>query len=385
MLKRKLGLLVAAAVMVGMLSSCVVNVNDDKKNGGNGSGSGIDYKDYTGADRSITIRNNSSKNVVCFKGAPDKELSNLISGARGSTTTGLRMDTSLFKKTGDFVLYVFTEEDYTAYKNDVDELKNHTFAMIYAFYNEDSESNSNLVYEISSSAGGSCYILINNMTKYNVEMRKNSIYGESIAFAGHDTIQTKICLEPDNYNIFPVFRKFSKANGEIVTVFPKDADGNPVFKGFSLGTGNETAEFAVSSWFNPADFQTTTVPGSAYISIKNGADTGVCLYKGADAEATVTSTGGKYINANGNSLVFEVPMVPTGGKSFASSEKITNWRIGSPVSASNVGIIETADLEAGYMYFIDVSGTAYKPVATWRKSGDDFVKSKIEYDDEDSY
>jgi len=196
MLKRKLGLLVAAAVMVGMFTSCLnVNVNKDKGTDDTPKGNGIDYKDYTGADRSITIRNNSTKNVVCFKGAPDRELSNIISGARGGATTGLKMNTALFKKTGDFVLHVFTEEDYLAYKNNVDELKNHTFAMIYAFYNEDSDSNSNLVYEISSSAGGSCYILINNTTKYNVEMRKNSIYGESIAFAGHDTIQTKIFQE----------------------------------------------------------------------------------------------------------------------------------------------------------------------------------------------
>lgn len=363
MLKRKLGLLVAAAVIVGMFTSCVVNVNDENKNGGN-TGSGIDYTNYTGSDFSIKVRNDSTKDVVCFKGTPSA--STLISGARGGQTTGLKKNNELFSQSGDFVLWVFTEEDYKAKKDNYDELKKAPFALIYAYYNADSDSNANMVYTISAKMGGDSYILLNNPTNYNVELRQNGLYGESLAFAGANTVQTKVYIAYDDYYIYPVFRKFQKKTGEIVTCFPKEKNiDKPVFFQFSLAeNGQKSAEFNATDWFDPNAFKDTSTPAAAYITITNGNEkTGISLYKGGASEAEITSTGGKNINT-GKSLVFEVPMVATGNNTFGSSAIVSGWKVGSAVER---GDVPTLTVEAGKMYYLDVKGAnAYEFIATWR-------------------
>lgn len=363
MLKRKLGLLVAAAVMVGMFTSCLnVNVNKEKEN--TPQGNGIDYTNYTGSNFSIKVRNDSQKDVVCFKGTPSA--STLISGARGGQTTGLKLNKELFSQSGDFVLWVFTEEDYLAKKNNFDELKKAPFALIYAYYNADSDSNANMVYTISAKMGGDSYILLNNPTKYNVELRQNGLYGESLAFAGANTVQTKVYIAYDDYYIYPVFRKFQKKTGEIVTCFPKEKNiDKPVFFQFSLAeNGDNSAEFNANDWFDPAAFKDTSTPAAAYITITNGnKKTGISLYKGGASEAAVTSTGGKNINT-GKALVFEVPMALTGNNTFGSTAIVSGWKVGSAVDR---GDVPTLTVEAGKMYYLDVSGeNAYEFPCVWR-------------------
>jgi len=374
MLKRKLGLLAAAAVMVGMFTSCLnVNVNKEKEN--TPQGNGIDYTNYTGSDFSIKVRNDSTKDVVCFKGTPSA--STLISGARGGQTTGLKKNNELFSQSGDFVLWVFTEEDYKAKKDNFDELKKAPFALIYAYYNADSDSNANMVYTISAKMGGDSYILLNNPTNYNVELRQNGLYGESLAFAGANTVQTKVNVAYDDYYIYPVFRKFQKKTGEIVTCFPKvKGKDKPVYFEFSLAeNGEKSQEFNVLEWFDPDCFKDYSTPGSAYVSIHNGNKaTGISLYKGATSEAEVTSTGGKKINT-GKDLVFEVPMVQTSKDAFAPTAKISGWKIGASSTRADVPELT---VEAGKMYFLDVSGNdAYEFPCEWREIEKEGVKTLV--------
>lgn len=391
MLKRKLGLLVAAAVMVGMFSSCVLNVKEDKEQTTPTNDTpatqevSIDYTNYTGSDVSIKVRNDSTKNVVCFKGTPSA--STLISGAKGGQQTGLKLDKALFNQSGDFVLWAIAEEDYKKYKDNYDEMKKAPFALLYAYYNADSDSNANMVYTISSKMGGESYILLNNPTNYNVELRQNGLYGESLAFAGANTVQTKVYVAFDDYYIYPVFRKFQKKTGEIVTCFPKEKNiDKPVYFEFSLSeNGDKSQEFNVNDWFDPNAFKDYSTPGAAYVTITNGNQkSGLSLYKGANSEAEVTSTGGKKINT-GRTLVFEVPMISTSKTSFASTAKISGWKVGTSVDR---GEVPELTVEAGKMYYLDVGGTnAYEFPATWRtvknEAGEDVITSDpVNYDDE---
>ncbi|MCR5765229.1 MAG: hypothetical protein K6G09_04540 [Treponema sp.] len=379
MLKRKLGLAVAAILCVGLMTSCI-NINDNRSGGD--TENGIDYTNYKGGEYSIKVNNESSKNVVCFKGVPAK--GTLISGARGgSVTTGLKLDKKLFSTSEDFVLYVFTEEDYLKYKNDYDTLKTMPFALIYAYYNADSASNDNLVYTISANAGGEAYIIINNPTNYNVEMRQNGLYGDSLAFAGNNTLQTKINVAYGDYYIYPVFRKFHKKTGEIVSCFPKTTDGDPVVRFFGLHEeGKKSAEFNVRDWFDPNCFKDYSTPAAAYVTITNANESGVCLYKGADSEAEVTSTGGKIINTGDNYLVFEIPMGAIGTKTFSSTALVSGWRVGAPVAYFNegYGLVEELTVEAGKMYYLDVKGTTYKPVVEWRRVNGEIKTDTVEVD-----
>jgi hypothetical protein len=343
----------------------------------------IDYTDYRNSNYSIKVRNESNTNVVCFKGAPSE--STLISGVRAGATCCLKYNKYLFSNSGDFVLWVITAENYELYKRgkyDYYDLQRNPFALIYAYYNADSDSNSNLVYTISSSMGGEAYLLINNSTNYNVELRQNGLYGESLAFAGANTVQTKVYIAYDDYYIYPVFRKFQKKTGEIVTCFPKEKNiDKPVFFQFSLEeNGQKSAEFNATDWFDPNAFKDTSTPAAAYITITNGNDkTGISLYKGANSFAEITSTGGKRINT-GKSMVFEVPMVSY-NKTFTTTAAISGWRIGSSVSYVNIPEIK---VETGRLYYLDVGGdNAYDLTAQWRTNTDGVIISDYINFDED--
>lgn len=385
MLKRKLGLLVAAAVMVGMFTSCLnVNVNKDKGTDDTPKGNGIDYKDYAPDNYSIKVKNDSKKNVVCFQNTPRE--GNLISGVKAGAVVGLKKN-DLFATTHDFILFVVTEEDYLANINNLQALDKTPFATVYAYYNaESAEPQVNKVYTISSYMGGEYYILINNSEKYNVELRQDSLYGESIAFAGAYTTQTKIAMTEGDYGIFPVFRKYSKRTGEIVTSFPKytvDGKDYPVFFSFSLDTDNTSKEFDVSKWFNGDLFSSTETPSAAYIAIHNGnGGTGVCLYKGANMEAAITSTGGKNINGS-KTLTFEVPMTALGKGTYSSTATVSGWEIGTSMKKVS---LETQELEAGKMYYIEVGGDNYANMTvTWKKNDDGTIKADAtKFDEEES-
>lgn len=383
MLKRKLGLLVAAAVMVGMFTSCL-NVNVNKENKDTPKGNGIDYTDYTTEGYSVMVKNDSSSNVVCFQNTPSE--GNLISGVKAGAKVGLKKN-SLFNNSHDFVLFVVKESDYLANKDNLAALKSNPFAMLYAYYNADSSADANMVYTISQYMGGQYYILINNSSKYNVELRENGLYGDSLAYAGAYTTQTKINMVEGNYEIFPVFRKFSKKTGEIITSFPnyKDEDGNdwPVFFTFSLDQGTTSQEFNTQKWFNGDLFNASETPSSAYVSIHNGnSGTGVSLYQGANAEASVTSTGGKTING-GKTLVFEVPMQSLGKGKYSTSAQCSGWRIGTSMKDVD---IPNQTLEAGKIYYLEVTGTTYvNAKVEWVKDTADETKIKAEvvnYDEE---
>jgi hypothetical protein len=296
------------------------------------------------------------------------------------------LNSSLFSTSKDFIPFVVTEEDYLANKADLTKLDNTPFAQIYAYYNaESAEANANMVYTISSFMGGEYYILINNSSKYNVELRQNGLYGESLAFAGAQTTQTKIAMTTGNYEIFPVFRKFNKKAGEIMTCFPKytiNGEDYPVYFTFSLDNETTSQEFNTQAWFANVNFGGAETPSAAYVTINNGnAGTGVSLYKGANAEAAVTSTGGKTING-GKKLTFEVPMTSTGKYTYASTEKISGWRVGTSMKYVD---IDPITVEAGKMYYLDVAGSTYADIsAAWRvnEATNEKIVDTVSFDEE---
>ena len=364
-----------------------INEPQDDETGGDETGeteSGgeidIDYTDYSGKDFSIKVYNESSKNVVCFQNRPRE--SNLISGVKAGATVGLKKN-SLFSNTHDFILFVVTEEDYLANKNDLSKLDNNPFASLYACYNaESAETTANMVYHISKNMGGEYYILINNNTNYNVELRQNGLYGDALAFAGHHTLRTRINMVDGDYYIYPVFRKYSKKYGEIITTFPKfTVDGNdyPVVFEFSLDDGLNVYEFNVNNMF--VDWNASEAATAAYVAVYNAnAGTEAYLHKGANAEAATTSTGGKIINS-GKTLLFEVPMVNLGNQNYSSNVTVSGWRIGTP-TGKNVSL-ETIEVDAGKIYYIEIAGTDYTNItASWKKSNGLLIAEEINIEDE---
>ncbi|MBQ9205932.1 MAG: hypothetical protein IJ158_04390 [Treponema sp.] len=349
MILRKHKFFLAAMILAAssfMFMGCDPDKDEDQT-------SGVDFTNYT-VDYSIKVRNNTSKALVAFKGNPSK--ANLIGGIPASATNhGLKKNSTLFSVSSDFTLFIVTEEDYKKYKDggDFSQLANSPFARLYAYYNANAANE--ILYDISSVMGGAGTITLQNNTKFNVELRKDSIYGETIGYTAAGTLNTVFHVETGDYSIFPVFRKFDKSLNEIVTVYPEDNEGYPYIEFFNL-TNNY--ELNALDWSTNVSF----VSSSAFIYIDNQSSVGVSFYEGSTP--VTTSTGGKIINRTGH-LIFEIPMpsIGTGAKkSYASKVNVAAYKVGTAASQSiyiTGDASTTKELEAGKMYTLTVTGENY--------------------------
>jgi hypothetical protein len=311
---------------------------------------GIDYTNYL-ANYSVKVKNDSNKKLVAFKGAPSA--SSLISGVPiGGGEHGLKKDATLFATTGDFVLFLTTEEDYLANKDNLSSLANKPFTRIYAYFNANAENK--LTYTISSILGGSKKIILQNNTSYNVELRKDGVQGELIGYAGQGSYNTTFNVEPGDYMIFPVFRKFNQNRGEIITVYPKyqggPGDGKAKFEQFALDDSLNEATLNASSYIGD-DFVLKT--GSAYLVIQNNHSTGMGLLDGL--QQVTTSTGGQTINPN-NSLTFQIDMAkkPESNDEYLDASEKAQFKIGS--NAYTVAV-PTFIFESDKIYSITITGS----------------------------
>jgi hypothetical protein len=310
---------------------------------------GIDYENYI-TNFSIKVKNDSNKKLVAFKGAPSA--SSLISGVPiGGGEHGLKKKAELFATSGDFVLFLVTEEDYLASTANLSALANKPFTRIYAYFNTNAENK--LTYTISSILGGDKKIVLQNNTSYNIELRKDGIQGELIGYAGQSTFNTTFNVEAGTYMIFPVFRKFNQGRGEIITVYPKyqggNLDGKAKFEYFALDDSLNEASLNASDYLGD-DIVLKT--GSAYLVIQNNHGTGMGLWDGY--QQVTTSTGGQAINPN-NSLTFQIDMAkkPGSNDEYLDTSTKAQFKIGTP--AYSVGV-SSFEFESDKIYRITVTG-----------------------------
>ncbi|MCQ2586532.1 MAG: hypothetical protein MJ174_00345 [Treponema sp.] len=323
----------------------------------------IDYVNHANGDYSIKVTNETSKKLVAFKGAPS--VSNMIGGIPANASNhGLPLKKSVFTTTSDFVLYVVTEDDYLENIDNLAALTDIPYARLYAYYNTNAANN--YVYKISSVMGGSGKIVLQNNTDYNIELRKDGPNGETIGYTAARTINTTFYVNPDDYYIFPVFRKYDQTLNEIVTVFPVDEDGDPKVRSAHVDSANPME-------INARDFTAGVkfTAGYSYVTIVNSSSDGVSFYDGANSTPVLTSTGGKIINS-GKSLTFAIPMElvaadsSTGHYQYAESKSYSQYRIGSVMGGvTNSVYLSGSDstlftFEAGKNYIFTVSGSDYK-------------------------
>lgn len=330
--------------------------------------SGVDYENYSASDYVVKVKNNTSKKLVVFKGEPSVDT--LMGGVPANATNhGLKKNSSMFSNSSDFVLFFVTEEDYTANKDNLSNLKTKPFTRLYAYYNKNAPNN--FVYEISSIMGGTGKITLNNSSDYNVELRRNSIHGEVIGYSAAKTYNTEFMVEPGDYLIFPVFRKFDTSLNEIVTVFPKYSAGTPAAgQAFSVEhhiSSNSPLVVNSDKWAKNVTFTN----GYAYLQLKNESKAGIRLYPGANAEALTTSTGGQIVNS-GSSLIYQIEMTRLSGVEgykFKESEKIASLLYGGS-EKSDYSIPEHT-FEAGKLYTFTVTGdNVWTLTGAWEGEGE---------------
>lgn len=370
--KRKGKILLGVFLAMSLLvfgASCSDDEDDEDQT------SGVDFTNYSGSGNySIKVKNNTTRSLVAFRGNPSK--ANLIGGIPASATNhALPKPSGMFSTSGDFILFVVTEDDYKQYKDggDFSALANSPFARLYAYYNTDAENQ--IVYEISSVMGGSSTITLMNNTNYNVELRRDSCQGETIGYTPAQTLNTVFHVNPDNYDVFPVFRKYNAKMNEIVTVYPTYENGKPIIVSFNTISSNNI-ELNAATWSASVKF----VPTSAYICIKNMAATGIRFYKGQSP--LVTSKGAYIINSQ-DFLVYEIPMPGSGSGqnlSYAEKTNIAGYYIGTAGSDPvyiNGDATTMKEIKAGYMYTLDVTGANYTEL------GCEWEDSEVEVKDDE--
>ena len=315
----------------------------------------IDYTSHT--DYSVMVTNNTSFNLVAFKGSPRK--SNLLGGIPANQTNHkLGKVASLFPTSQDFMLFIVKEDDYRANYENLSALDNTPFASIYAYYNTNS---ANLMsYEISSLSGGNGEIVVHNTSNMNIELRLEGPKGATLGYVGDGMARTTFKVQADNqeYYIFPVFRKFNSTTNEIMTVFPTWTSGNhagqPVYEYFELNATDKTKNLYSTNWIG-AEMELN--PGYAYLQVQNGSSSGVNFLDGGVAQTT--STGGKIINSN-RTMTFQIAMPKiSGGATDAVygnqySATDNSYAIGLPTDPY---YIPAYTYKAGYIYGITCTGT----------------------------
>lgn len=348
--KKKLtvfGLICCLLVMCLVVVGCD-NLLNDKKN----DETGIDYESYS--DYALIVKNNAQKNMVLFKGEPSAN--QLLGGVRAGSTTKLKNNTSIFSESTDYVVYVVTEENYNAYKDNLKALNNSPYCTFYAVYNK-GMINEN-TYQISNLLNGSYTVTINNGTNYNVEFRNQGLQGESIVFVLNNTYEKKYFLGEGEYMLFPVFRKYDKRSGEILSTFPIYPTGElkGEAKSFEFSLENDTTErqFNVKDWIGDIEFK----PSAAYIEITNNADQGLQLFPSADSTPLTTSAGGKRINT-GKSLIFPIDMTKLGTNEYQEEKTVAGYRLGTN-RINNIYLNgdkdKTETYKAGFLYSYTVTG-----------------------------
>jgi len=348
---KKLQKLLVLVLIVGFMVS-ITGCKDDDGGGKKEESSGVDFTNHL-SGYSIKVQNNTSKKLVAFKNSPNA--SYLIGGIPGSGANehGLPKPSGLFTATGDFVLFLVAEEDYIANKSNLSVLANKPFTRIYAYYNANSENY--IVYPISEFLGGAKKITLNNNTSFNVELRTDGVHGAVLGYAQEGAFNTTFNVDSGNYMVFPVFRKYNSARGEIITVYPKyqggPGDGKAKFTAFSL-TGSKDEEIIDAVDYIGQDVVLKT--GSAYLMIiNNHSSTGLEFVRGG--QPIVTSTGGRYINRT-DSMTFQIdmPKKPGSNDEYLNDLPLSGFQIGT--AAYKVSL-DSHTFQSDKIYRVVVTGT----------------------------
>jgi hypothetical protein len=339
---------------------------------------GIDYTNYT-TDYSVRIKNDSSVDLVVFKGTVSK--STLMGGVKAQEANhGMKKDSALFSTTGDFPLVFITEDQYKKNKDNLDVLNQSPYARVYAFYNKDGENDT--LYEVSGSFGGGNTLVINNPTTYIVELRQNGIHGAPLGFARDETVDQRFYLTTGDFILYPVFKLYINQNGKdmIKSIYPRYSDGYAKTIEFSLGKTSQERQYLVDvSEFMDELGEASMSTGAAYLVITNNSNMGVRLFKGGNY---VTNPANVATINNGTYETFQIDMPSPAPGVSVSEIAIDSYTVGgmSTPQAKRASIVppDNGNLQIDTIYNVNITSDGQGGfIATCTKGGsislEDFI------------
>ncbi|MDR1324419.1 MAG: hypothetical protein LBK00_00095 [Treponema sp.] len=359
----------AVLCIILLLAGCPMTTSSDNNGTDSDKGkdttdtsAGIDWTNYeTAGTYSVRVRNDANRDLVVFKDSPAPE--NLLGGVKKNEGNhGLPLKTSLFTANADFALVFLTLEDYNTYKDNLHSRAQYPFARVFAVYNKNGTNE--VPFLVDSKLGGTNKLILDNMTSYSMEIRRNSPRGETLGYAPFQSNNTVLNIVDGDYNLFVVFKKYNPLRDEIITMYPKAPDGLPIMIDYALENGtsiNINAGTYTSSIANLSS-------GYAYLVVKNNmASGGLRVLKGSEVQKT--ATGIATINS-GESRTYLIPMDATvsGDHTIYSDTTIfAGWKVGPtnrdkeiPVSDALKGDGDQNIFKSDYTYTVTVTGDPNK-------------------------
>jgi len=337
---RRFLVLLLAAWLIFSLAGC--GESDDN---GTENAATLEWTNFSGADRSISVTNNTSERLVAFKGTPS--VHTLISGIPGNANNhGLKRG-GVINSTGDFPLVLVRESVFNSKRTDLSKITvDDYFATIWAFFNTTASNDS--VFQISSLVGGDGELILINMTAWNVEIRHGAAQGPTLGFVAPSTPRAVMRLEiPADYYVFPVFRRMHPISREIITVTPRfqsgALQGQPYLTQVGLSSANRSRTLNVSTILGN-DTPSISL-GGTWIKVNN-MNTGTDIqFQQGDIEFLTTHGIRSILPAQ--TANFQVDFPRNASNQFPATHVINGLRVGPGVNLQPLGTF-TFELDTEY-------------------------------------
>ena len=301
---------------------------------------GISYANQPNG--TLTIRNNTTKDMVLFEGETPKS-DTILGGVRAQTSRAFDVSgKSDFAAGGWMIIKGMAASEYAANKTNLSNAKIEYSAL--ATYHEGE------YYEavINPSYTGEYCIKVSNNGKIGIELHKDSFNGEKIAYLSPHKANQYIYFD-DNKSIrlYPVYVYYSKTHHTVSTLSGDFFESRTVVPAASTEPYVQTYAF-------PADENTTweQIMGSisfptAYIKVTNSVEEGAYFKIGS----------AQYFAQNGQDAIGGVPVTFEIESTEAGAEKqitlaLYNGKVNVPVLDAN-GSIPT--IKNGYDYSVTLT------------------------------
>jgi len=330
---------------VTLITAIDDNITDTLKNIVDAMTNAVNFNSFN--QPSVIVTNNTNERLVAFKGTPS--VNTLIGGIPANAYAhGLEKKELLFNTTGDFILFLILESDYNSNKNNLNSAP--VFTRLYAYYNYGTVNNR--IYQISNYLGGVGQIIINNPTSWNIIIRKDSPFGESLGFVAPYENYSFLRLQiPNDYSLYTVFSKYNHFTNVITEIIPKYTIGDHQDKAYmrvfylldSTPQNWDLIELASS-----IDFTMTS--GGFFIIIEN--DSGVVLNFASGNTILATSLGITTIG-QGSANQYFIPLSRNPDGSYPESWTISGFSIGNSVTRYS---LPQFSCKFDYIYSVRVNG-----------------------------
>jgi hypothetical protein len=349
----KMGLLLATMAALVLLSCEGLLGGDEEENKNTGTGTETSDTDgikwTTEAGGTLTITNNTSKDMVIFQGQTPSA-SNIMGGVKATSSRDFDVsdDVDDFTVGGYMILRGIPKDQYEANKNNLSSAKIEYSAM--ATYGAGKKYRT----EISSNYTGDFGYKVTNSGRIGLELRKNSPDGEKIAYL--PSLATNVMLYADtaaSLSIFPVFVYYAKSTGQVTTLKPTDHFASVTATPRPLANTS-----TIQSYYFPNDNTVTwaQIAGSlkspvAYFTVSNNVPNQGAFFTLAGGNSLFSQNGYDAVGT-GEQLTFELESTVEGTGKYIV---ITLYNGSLKLPARFAGETGNPTIKNGYDYAVTVN------------------------------